>query len=333
MAAPESSRFAERLRLALGRANLSRALVAQRLGLDKSVVTRWASGAMRPSDHNLTALSALIGERVPGFSRAAFEGPEDAFAALVGLPAAMPDRPDAHRPGSLGMFLAEAREWTEPHLDDLEDRFAGLWVNFYANLHLGNGIGAAIGEIWRGPDGLEARFRNGASGPGRLGRSGPIFATGTHFFMANSAPRRNRTFGAVLCVGTERRTALMDGIIMHPMGSRADQPFAGRMLLLRLGPPEPDWAKGDRRFWAAGTYVEQLNEEGWHERLPAALAAAFQSPSSPMGTLIHPDTTPFLMAEYEIGVRNLPPERAALRDAVLAVRAAFAPALDGLVGA
>ena len=50
--------FATKFRLALEALNLSRARCAQALGVDKSVVTRWANGSALPTEHNLTRITA-----------------------------------------------------------------------------------------------------------------------------------------------------------------------------------------------------------------------------------------------------------------------------------
>lgn len=83
--------FGEKLRLALARANLSRAQAAQAASVDKTVVGRWMSGGIRPADHSLAALSAALARHIPGFSRAEWELPLGAFSERLGLaPAAAP---------------------------------------------------------------------------------------------------------------------------------------------------------------------------------------------------------------------------------------------------
>lgn len=64
MSEPFSAKFA----LALKVLSLSRGRLASDLCVDKSVVGRWATGAVRPSEHNLSRLTLLIAERVPGFT-------------------------------------------------------------------------------------------------------------------------------------------------------------------------------------------------------------------------------------------------------------------------
>lgn len=79
-----SEPFAKKLELVLKVLSMSRARLAADLGVDKSVVGRWVSGAVKPSAHNLSLLSALIAERIPGFTTLDWDRRLAAFAELVG---------------------------------------------------------------------------------------------------------------------------------------------------------------------------------------------------------------------------------------------------------
>lgn len=78
------SEFAEKFTLALKVLNLSRGQLAAELSVDKSVVGRWATGAVTPSAHNLARLTALIAERVPGFTLLDWERGLPDIAGLLG---------------------------------------------------------------------------------------------------------------------------------------------------------------------------------------------------------------------------------------------------------
>ncbi|WP_235019341.1 helix-turn-helix domain-containing protein [Tabrizicola flagellatus] len=75
--------FAGRLNLAMKQANVSPAALASAVGVDKSVVSRWISGRVRPTQHNLSRISAVLAQGLPGFTVLAFEAPAAAFRALV----------------------------------------------------------------------------------------------------------------------------------------------------------------------------------------------------------------------------------------------------------
>ena len=91
--------FALKFGLLLKTLNLSRGRLAQLVGVDKSVVSRWASGVQAPSDHNLSLLTQAVARHRPDFDRCDWDLDVDAFATrLDGLDAAasrlaLPDKP------------------------------------------------------------------------------------------------------------------------------------------------------------------------------------------------------------------------------------------------
>ncbi len=87
----EKEEFAPRFRLALQALGLSRGRAASQLNVDKSLVGRWASGSVRPSEHNLAEITKLIASQIVGFTMLDWERDLRSFAALlnVDLPAAL----------------------------------------------------------------------------------------------------------------------------------------------------------------------------------------------------------------------------------------------------
>lgn len=79
-----SRSFAKKLDLVLKVLSMSRARLAADLGVDKSVVGRWVTGAVQPSAHNLSRLSGLIAERVAGFTALDWDRTLPAFAQILG---------------------------------------------------------------------------------------------------------------------------------------------------------------------------------------------------------------------------------------------------------
>jgi len=78
------SEFSDKFTLALKALSLSRGRLSADLGVDKSVVGRWATGAVTPSGHNLARLTALIAERVPGFTLLDWERSPGELVAFLG---------------------------------------------------------------------------------------------------------------------------------------------------------------------------------------------------------------------------------------------------------
>lgn len=72
--------FAQKLVLVLKAINLSRSRLAQTIGVDKSVVSRWASAVQAPSEHNLPLLTDAVARHRPGFKQRDWDLDAEAFA-------------------------------------------------------------------------------------------------------------------------------------------------------------------------------------------------------------------------------------------------------------
>jgi adenylate cyclase len=86
--------FAQKLGLVLKAINLSRGRLAQSAGVDKSVVSRWASGVQVPSDHNLSLLTAVVCRHRQGFKRRDWDLDAEAFANRLDALTAGPPSPE-----------------------------------------------------------------------------------------------------------------------------------------------------------------------------------------------------------------------------------------------
>jgi transcriptional regulator with XRE-family HTH domain len=84
-AADPVSQFAFRLNLALKALNMSRGQLAASVGVDKSLVSRWMSGQVVPTGHNLARISEALARIKPGFNTFAWERPLPEFQVIVGI--------------------------------------------------------------------------------------------------------------------------------------------------------------------------------------------------------------------------------------------------------
>ncbi len=75
--------FAPRFRLALQALGFSRGGAASRLNVDKSLVGRWASGSVCPSEHNLAEITKFVASQVAGFTMLDWQRDIGSFAALL----------------------------------------------------------------------------------------------------------------------------------------------------------------------------------------------------------------------------------------------------------
>lgn len=79
--------FATKLDTVLRTFNLSRGALAHTIGIDKSVVSRWVSGANEPTDHNLSLLTTAVARHKPDFARLDWDLDTVAFARRLRLSA------------------------------------------------------------------------------------------------------------------------------------------------------------------------------------------------------------------------------------------------------
>jgi hypothetical protein len=102
-----SETFSAKLDLVLKALSISRGRLAADLGVDKSVVGRWVTGAVKPSSHNLSSLTALIAGRVAGFKTLDWDRSFADLANQMGAdPSALPGL-ESHGPPGLPLAIAE----------------------------------------------------------------------------------------------------------------------------------------------------------------------------------------------------------------------------------
>jgi transcriptional regulator with XRE-family HTH domain len=77
--------LAAKLNLVLKAISISRARLASSLGVDKSAVSRWLTGAVTPSAENLARITALVAERAPGFTLLDWERDLASLADALGV--------------------------------------------------------------------------------------------------------------------------------------------------------------------------------------------------------------------------------------------------------
>ncbi len=86
-----STAFSEKLAFVLKAFSISRVRLAADLGVDKSVVGRWVTGAVVPSEHNRSLLTAQIARLEPKFTNLSWDRSLAGLAELIGAdPDAIP---------------------------------------------------------------------------------------------------------------------------------------------------------------------------------------------------------------------------------------------------
>mgnify|MGYP002784949277 FL=1 len=160
--APGIPDFTDKLGLVLDRLNWSRAQLAQRVGVDKSVAQRWAAGQMVPGGASLVALTAAIQAAVADFGRAGWRLPIEGFAARLGVAAAV-------EPGAAAMLFPRIAAMAAATLDSATACYAGFRLLVHASVQTPERPGA----VWatsppshRAPACYGCRWRAACRAPG-----------------------------------------------------------------------------------------------------------------------------------------------------------------------
>jgi transcriptional regulator with XRE-family HTH domain len=153
--------FADRLTVVMKAIALSRGQLAADLGVDKSVVSRWLTGATVPTNHNLARLTARVARDQPGFNMHDWERDFDSLKARLGLgagdatatamstqPAVVPDLVEPLRDlpnfARLPAFLPAVHETAARG-----PRYCGLWQSWMPTVGQPNLFHCEHTVIWR----------------------------------------------------------------------------------------------------------------------------------------------------------------------------------------
>lgn len=232
----ESEGFAAKFRLVLRALNLSRVAIASAVGVDKSLVGRWASGVVTPSEHNLARLSRFIGECKPGFSMADWDRSVAELADLFGVTAAG-SRAES-LPGFPPAFVEHARQLTAGRGSGYE----GFWRTFRPSVMMPGTIFRDHGMIRVDADG----FLNVRMGGAGMTFEGIILPSDSNLFAVftnsiGSAPYFLIAKGVQL-----PRADLLEGLLLLSSLDPAHTPAAVPIVLERIGDLSGD-AAGDER--------------------------------------------------------------------------------------
>ena len=237
--------FGPKLNLVLKAFSMSRGRLAAELKVDKSLVGRWVAGAVTPSAHNLTALTALVAKRVPGFSMLDWDLGLGALAERLGVDAAALMREaQASSDAVVGLdFPARLIETARNETARRGIGFEGFW----------SGTRLAFtrpGEFLR--DVIMIRKQNGILNM-RWGNSayecrGPLLqlAGQLHGILIDDSD--DSIFFCLLNGVNMPQVEVMDGLIMAIAKDGPQTPGSAACLLERAGNLSGDAAEDDRRY-------------------------------------------------------------------------------------
>ena len=220
-----SDEFGQRLTLALKALSMSRGRLASELGVDKSLVGRWASGSVRPSAYNLERLTHFLAERRPGLTLLDWEKGLPEFAALFGLDLAA-GAGEASGLGLSGALMDMVRNAVDSQLTAYE----GFWRTTHASVFQPGCFCQQHGII-RVEDGGVLRFELGADGIRYGGSMFPV--EGQVFAIASDSVRHVPSF-LILNVVAMPRIMMLDGLLIAASSSLR-VPSAYSIIFERVG--------------------------------------------------------------------------------------------------
>jgi transcriptional regulator with XRE-family HTH domain len=270
---PEISDFAEKLRLALSKANLSRAQLAQAVGVDKSVVARWLNGALHPSDHTLTMLTAALGKAVEGFSRADFDLARSDFAVRLGMrtEAAATGAHPSRVPILPGDALNDVAARMGEAIDEADRTYSGLWLFVHPSERDQEGrlrIRASAGRIMRPKAGTLLEVELGALDVVHA-RGVALVIQGDLHFLMTADRRMDVTILSCAWYGVNfGRALVLDGLVLSRdrLGEMAIATYRGIGFRVSDATDDAAFAAILRRNFELGDLQDHL---------PASVGAAF----------------------------------------------------------
>lgn len=229
-----SDDFARCLTLALKALSMSRGRLASEMGVDKSLVGRWASGSVRPSAYNLERLTRFLAEKRPGLTLLDWDRSLPEFASLFGVAAAI-----EARPGNGAGLSGTLQDMVRNAVDSDLSAYEGFWRTTHASVFQPGCFCQQHGmiRIERG----ELQFELGADGIRYGGSMSPV--EGQVFAIASDSVRQVPSF-LILNVVPMPKIVLMDGLLVAASSSLRI-PTAYSIIFERVGDLSGDRAADD----------------------------------------------------------------------------------------
>ena len=243
--------FPSQLQLVLKILVISRTGLAAALDVDKSLVGRWASGAVKPSNNNLAKLTRFVAERVPGFTALDWEKDMPAFAARLGVDAEKEDAGENWFPPE---FVAESKR----RLGQRGALYRGLWRSTRPSHDLPGRFIHDITMIWSDDEG-RFHFSIGTEGVRYHGWS--IMLGNQVFGMAFDVEGLTAMFSLFQGVA-HQKPYILDGINLATLRDAGGSPTASRCILERVADLTGDRAEDEAHFERLIAELNPLAEEG-----------------------------------------------------------------------
>lgn len=243
---PPATRFSEKLALVLKALSMSRGRLASELGVDKSLVGRWVSGAVTPSSHNLENLTRLISGKRDGFTMLDWDRDLAGLAKLFDVEAMLvePGTPAAAAGSVLDALFGPLQEAARNAGPDRVGPYEGFWRSTMAAPGQPVRLLCIYGLIRRAENGL-IEFRGGCAG--LLYDGWLLPAEGKLFAMVLDVWARTPVAMILNTVSLPRATRL-DGLVLTALMDSNRTPLATPIVFERIGDLSGDREADDLRF-------------------------------------------------------------------------------------
>ncbi len=253
----EVDNFAEKLQLVLKVMVLSRTGLASKLNVDKSLVGRWVSGAVRPSEHNLAKLTRFIAENVPGFTLLDWDRDLENLQKRLGVARKKPEG-GAVVP-EIGSLLPHGIiQEAKGTMRKRGKAYTGLWKSTRASYDLPGRFIHDICLTQQRDDGM-LRFRLGVEGVRYEGWS--LLMQNQLFSVAWDLESSAMLFSIFNGVA-RHRPEVIDGINLATLMDAGGSPVASACILTRIGDPTGDEDQDTAMFEQAIANLNPLAPEG-----------------------------------------------------------------------
>lgn len=246
------SDFSSRLEVVLKVLSCSRGRLASELGIDKSVISRWAAGKVDPSSHNLERLTQFVALYKPGFSMMDWERDPSDLAVFLGADPALIRSGPAPLPSPVSPALLAAGRAA---LAARGGAYRGFWRLTRPAVVAPGRFCQDHGILFIGETGL-LEFRLGNPDFQFSGWALPI--EGQIFCTASDTTGGIPSFLIVNTVPMPR-TMLLDGIILTALNALR-KPAAYPIILERIGDlsgdEDRDFAQADAMMMANPQFVD-----------------------------------------------------------------------------
>src|SRR4051812_867055 len=232
--------FSAKLDLALKALSMSRGRLAADLGVDKSLVGRWASGAVTPSEHSLSLLTQLIASKRQGFTMLDWDREIEALAHVFGVElttAQETAKPVAPTNALTLPFVEQARNTTARR----GSAYEGFWRSTRPSVLMAGRFFHDCGIFRREADGL-IYARMGGSGLMFEGYLLPV--EGQLFAIMHDTVGQTPIFLTMNGTPLPKADAL-DGLVMAASLNPSRTPAAHPIIFERIGDLTGDRAADD----------------------------------------------------------------------------------------